>query len=323
MEPIVSVIVVTKNEEKHIGDCLESLMRQDYARGKYEVIVVDADSVDKTREIVGKYPVKLIIDGYGTLGHQRNTGIKNARGKYVAFTDADCIADEAWLTRLAMAISNSPPDTVAVGGPNLVMDDDPPFSKVVGYMQETFLGSGGSPQAYKISTPKYDVISIPNCNAIYRKEILAEELYDNKIGIGEDCDLNFRLRRKGYRFAYIPDAVVWHHRASNFRELVHKMFAYGKSSAVITRKHRAVVRWYDFMPLLAILALIVAYPVIRLVPWMVYPYIVASLAYLAALLFATRQVSRRLKGVQSTLTMALLPVQHFVYGFGFMRGLIK
>lgn len=322
MAPIVSVVVVTKNEERHIANCLESLVRQDYPSDKYEVIVVDAGSTDRTQEIAGKYPVKLIIDDYGTLGHQRNTAIENSHGKYVVFTDADCIADVSWLTRLTTAISSSPPDIVAVGGPNLIMDDDPAFSRVVGYMQETFLGSGGSPQAYKISEPKWNVISIPNCNAIYKKEIIAKEKYDNSLGIGEDCELNYRLKRKGYRFAYMSDAIVWHHRPSNFREFVNKMFVYGRFNAVITKKHKAVVRWYDFVPLLAILALILAYPVIRLLPWMLYPYITALLIYLLALLFSTLQVSLIFKGSHSVLTMVLLPVQHFIYGFGFIRGLL-
>ena len=82
-----------------------------------------------------------------------------------------------------------------MGGPNLVMDNDPAFGRVVGYMQETFLGSGGSPQAYRISAPRYNVISIPNCNAVYKKEILAREKYDNSISIGEDCELNYRLKQ--------------------------------------------------------------------------------------------------------------------------------
>jgi glycosyltransferase involved in cell wall biosynthesis len=50
--PFVSVIVAVRNEEKHIRECLDSLLAQDYPRGRYEVLVVDGQSTDGTREIV-------------------------------------------------------------------------------------------------------------------------------------------------------------------------------------------------------------------------------------------------------------------------------
>lgn len=52
--PLVSVIIPTLNEEKNIGRCLESIRKQTYPKDKIEIIVVDNDSTDKTREIVRK-----------------------------------------------------------------------------------------------------------------------------------------------------------------------------------------------------------------------------------------------------------------------------
>ncbi len=51
MVPIVSVIVVTRNEEKNISRCLESLIAQDYPKDRYELIVVDGASTDRTQRI--------------------------------------------------------------------------------------------------------------------------------------------------------------------------------------------------------------------------------------------------------------------------------
>lgn len=199
MASFISVIVVTKNEEKNISQCLDSLMAQDYPKDTYELIVVDGASIDKTREICQRYPVRLIMAKQSGISHQRNQGVKLAKGEYVAFTDADCIVEKSWLRKLIGQIEAADGGVVAVGGPNLVFDSDPPLSKVIGYAQETLLGSGGSPAAYKISKPGY-VSSIANCNILYRKETIAKEGYDETLSVGDDCELNFRLRQRGYKF---------------------------------------------------------------------------------------------------------------------------
>ena len=63
---LVSVIVVAKNEEKNIADCLDALISQDFDKEKYEILVIDGGSKDRTRDIVCQYPVKLFVDTYGT-----------------------------------------------------------------------------------------------------------------------------------------------------------------------------------------------------------------------------------------------------------------
>jgi len=55
MGNIVSVIITTKNEEKNIENCLRSIKNQNYPREKIEIIVVDNNSLDKTKEIALKY----------------------------------------------------------------------------------------------------------------------------------------------------------------------------------------------------------------------------------------------------------------------------
>lgn len=326
MSYIVSVIVVAKNEDKNIAACLDSLVNQEFSSEQYEIIVVDGGSKDKTQEIVDRYPVKLIVDTYGTLGHQRNTGIENAQGKYIAFTDADCIADKAWLRTLVTAISVSSQEIAGIGGPNLVMPDDPDFAQIVGYSQETFFGSGGSPQAANSKKALNDVISIPNCNAIYKREVIVAEKYDNAFTMGEDAELNFRLRKKGFRFAYIPDAIVWHHRVAGYKRFALKMLAYGEGMAKVIKKHRDLTRWYAFIPSIAVLAFTfyvlakIIYPEITYIDLFISLLIVV---YLIGLLISALKVYRKSNNLKSLWTLIILPTQHLMYGLGFMKGIIS
>jgi len=317
----VSVVVVAKNEEQNISPCIESILAQNYPRDGYEVIIVDGGSTDRTQEIVRRYPVGLIVADRAIIGYQRNMGVRNAQGGYVAFTDADCVADREWLRKLVKALEDGESGVVAVGGPNLVFDTDPDFARVVGYMQETLAGSGGSAQSRAIRKAGY-VKSIPNCNIMYRADALKSGKYDDRLSCGDDSDINYRLAKRGYRFMYLPDAVVWHHRPANLKAFMKKMFSYGEGMARVTRKNSNVVRWYAFVAALMVIGMVIAYPMIRFVPFAVYVYLSGGAIYIAALCVSTVQVLQRFRRLKSMEALILLPVQHISYGIGFLKGMV-
>lgn len=84
----VSVIITTKNEEKNIANCLESIKKQTYKN--LEILVVDNNSSDKTKEIARKF-TRLVFDKGPERSAQRNFGAHNATGELVLFLDADMI----------------------------------------------------------------------------------------------------------------------------------------------------------------------------------------------------------------------------------------
>ena len=84
--PVVSVIVTTKNEEKKIGACLESILQQ--SMPPLEMIVVDKFSEDKTTKIAKEFGAKVFQLG-PERSAQRNYGVEKAQGKYILYLDAD------------------------------------------------------------------------------------------------------------------------------------------------------------------------------------------------------------------------------------------
>ncbi len=94
---MISVIVPTYNEEASITACLESLCDQTLPRDEYEIIVVDGNSRDRTREFAGVYADEVLIQTSKKVGGARNDGIMHAQGDIVATTDADCIIPPRWL----------------------------------------------------------------------------------------------------------------------------------------------------------------------------------------------------------------------------------
>ena len=99
MKTLVSIVVPTLNEEKYIESTLKSLKNQDY-KGKYEIIVADGMSKDKTVKIAKKYADKVVMVKKRGISAGRNEGVKNARGKILLFLDADTLASFNLITEI-------------------------------------------------------------------------------------------------------------------------------------------------------------------------------------------------------------------------------
>jgi glycosyltransferase involved in cell wall biosynthesis len=111
---MITVVIPTYNEEKNIERCLNSLLTQELPREKYEIIIVDGESQDRTREKAEKLSDKVILQTSEGVGGARNDGVSLARGDIVATTDADCESYPNWLTVIEENFINE--DVVAVTG---------------------------------------------------------------------------------------------------------------------------------------------------------------------------------------------------------------
>jgi len=100
---LISVIIPALNEEKVIGQCLGCLVQQKIHKDQFEVIVVDNGSVDRTLEIArgfgGSLNLRILQKPSSHISALRNLGASSAKGEFLAFLDADCLASEEWLSR--------------------------------------------------------------------------------------------------------------------------------------------------------------------------------------------------------------------------------
>ncbi|MCD6522796.1 MAG: glycosyltransferase [Candidatus Diapherotrites archaeon] len=92
----VSVIIPTLNEEKYIGNCLESLINQQFS-GSFEIIIGDGGSTDMTKDICKEYGVKFVVEKKPTIAAGRQKACEKAKGKVILSTDADAILEQQWI----------------------------------------------------------------------------------------------------------------------------------------------------------------------------------------------------------------------------------
>lgn len=119
--PLVSVIITTKNEEKHIADCLDSVKNQSYPRESIEIIVVDNNSTDKTKNIASHY-TRFVYTKGPERSAQRNYGARKCRGKYYLYLDADMILSDHVIEECVTKLEKQK-DTVALYVPEIIMGE--------------------------------------------------------------------------------------------------------------------------------------------------------------------------------------------------------
>lgn len=226
--PRVSVVVASYNADRTLPACLASLMRLNYP--DYEVILVDDGSTDTTPQVAGLHPTVRSLRHPRNLGLSaaRNTGTAAATGEIIAFTDADCRADEDWLYYVVSDLLDG--DFAAVGGPNLLPPEDSPVAAAV-------MVSPGGP-AHVMLTDR-EAEHIPGCNmAFYKWALEALGGFDPQFTrAGDDVDVCWRLQQIGGRIGFSPGGFVWHYRRSTIGAYLRQQHGYGRAEALLVRKH--------------------------------------------------------------------------------------
>lgn len=225
--PPVSIIIPTKNEEKTIKNTLESIFNLKYP--KYEVILVDGHSQDKTVEIASRFPVKIYYDK-GTLGSARNIGVRHSRYDFIAWIDGDHHLTPNWLQRIMEKITRDE-NLAGVGGKMLPFNKSSLLASCEGFELFSWHEKKGVKTAKSFGTD----------GTVWRKKpIIQAGYFDEDFNAGEDVDLGHRIFKLGYKFETAHRAVLYHVFEDNIKDFFKHHVWYGRGRMKIWRKHPKV-----------------------------------------------------------------------------------
>lgn len=193
----VSIIIPARNESVHLPALLSSLAQLEYSRERMEIILVDHESTDETARIAKKAGATVVTHRGGTISSVRNHGARVARGAVLAFLDADCTVDPAWLTTSLRHFDD--PQVGAVGSYHLVPLDPPTWVRQVLQKQIE-----ARPQ---LTEPNW----LPSGNMFVRRDMFMQcGGFDESMATCEDVDLSYRLAKHA---RLVADARIrcWHH----------------------------------------------------------------------------------------------------------------
>jgi GT2 family glycosyltransferase len=219
------VVVGAHNAARTLEGCLRSLEELRYP--DYEVLVVNDGSTDATEEIARRFPFRCISTPNQGISAARNEGLRAATGEIVAYLDDDARPDPHWLRFLAASFLATP--HAGIGGPNVAYPGD-------GLIAECVANAPGGPVHVLLSDREAE--HLPGCNAAFRKASLeAVGGFDPQFrAAGDDVDVCWRLRARGWTLGFIPGAVVWHHRRPSVRAYWRQQVGYGRAEALLERK---------------------------------------------------------------------------------------
>lgn len=177
-DPLVSVVVTTRNEEKNIRNCLESIKGQSWPN--IETIVVDNNSTDRTQKIAAEYTPKVYTKG-PERSAQRNYGmIDQAKGEYVIYVDADMILAPTLIEACIHHIRTM--DAIALHIPEIV------------------LGKNYFSRVRRFERSFYDGTPVDGARFFHRQTFVKVGGFDEPLfvkGSGEDWDIDKVIRQYG------------------------------------------------------------------------------------------------------------------------------
>ena len=261
---MISIVIISKDEPS-LDDTIGDVLRQaDGLPEPSEIIVIDASDgrladirlrhQAAVRWVQFERPAGVRV----SIPHQRNAGVRAARGDIIVFTDAGCQPAAEWLERLIAPLLEDEYVTVGL---------------TLATPGSTALYDGGARRAL---AARYQQ-ECSTINLAFRREVFdAVGGFDESFAYGSDVDFSWRLTGAGYQIRSVPDAVI-RHDWGGWRRQLRRSYLYGKARTRLYRKHRArlvhvlrndpmVVVYPAFLLGLPLIVIFPFYPALLLIP---------------------------------------------------------
>jgi len=298
----VSVIIPAHNEQELIAGCIASVFNCGHPRELLEILVIDHSSTDATKDLADRAGATVLQLKGGRIGTVRNTGLRAARGEYVAFVDGDCLVPANWL-RSAIRILESDSRIGAVGGPCLSPNTG---SWVERSLAPCYVRPGTVKPAKTLATSSF----------IARTRLLKEiGEFDESLISGEDDDISNRIRQRGLALAWASDCQIIHNGfPRSLRDVARKEIWHGSN-------HIEVRSGLDLMLALAILFLLSSAGVLISLPIFIFRPSITSLGALVLnvllqfappLLYALKQLKQSPRDLPLALGFLLVGYAYFL-----------
>ncbi len=318
MKQFVSVIIPTRNEEKFIARCLDSIISQDYSKEYLEVFVINGISEDRTKEIVKFYSekhnfIKVLENPDKTTPFAMNMGIKNAKGDIIIKIDAHAIYEKGYISKCVECLKKYNADNVG-GVLKTVPAKDTLIAKAIALCLSSFFGAGNS--YFRTGAAKamdVDTVSF----GCYKKEVFDKiGLYNENLSRSQDMELNARLKKAGGKIILCPEITAYYYPKDNLKDFFLHNFSDGVWAILPLKYSDVSFKLRHYIPAL-FLSLLVLSLFFDLFPFLVFLYFFASFYF-------SFNISRKEKDAK---LFFVLPVvfftRHFGYGLGSIWGLIK
>ncbi len=223
----IAVIVIGLNEEKNLKQCLSPLAGLILPSCTLEIIYVDSGSTDKSVEIAESFLNVRVVnlnDSNPSAAKARNLGVSVTDSEYIQFIDGDSVLDDLWLKKAFSILSSDDSIGAVFGAIEEVGEQNNIYMKVCRF--DWYIPPGD----YRLC----------GGNALWKRSAFDQAgLFDDELIAGEEPDLCFRVRQKGYRIVCIDSPMVKHDLDMHyFKDYWNRSVRSGTAYAIIAMRYR-------------------------------------------------------------------------------------
>lgn len=320
--PLVTIIIPCKNEEKYIGKVIENIIAQDYSIANIEVLIVDGDSKDKTAQIVESYSkqysqIQLLSNPKGFVPFAMNTGIKQAKGEVMVRMDAHAEYPTNYVSALLDNLTKLNADNV--GGVWITTPgNDTLKAKSIAIALSNKYGVGNAMFRLGIDKPiETDTVPFGCYPMSVFKRI---GMFDEDMLRNQDDEFNGRLVKNGGRIFLIPDIKIVYYARTTFSKLWKLYYQYGLFKPLVNKKLKQPTNVRQFAP-----PVLVAGIAINILLAFVHPFFILGLLMLL-LLYIGISVQTAIQYKNIALVPYLIgsfAILHISYGIGYIQGFVN
>jgi succinoglycan biosynthesis protein ExoA len=326
--PLISIVVLCRNEEEFIANCLDSLLANDYPKDRLEVLVADGMSQDGTRNIIESYSrthpfVKLVDNPKKIPATAANQGVRAAKGDLVMIAGAHAFYPTDYVSK-CVAYAQSYPTADNIGGVRWTESrDNTILGKSIAYVSSHRFGAGAATYHRSGTSPTWVDSVWGGC---YRREVFERlGLYNETLFVGEDREFNRRLRNFGGKILQVPEINCIYYARSNFREFCRWACRMGfwpfYSDRLVERR---MLSPRNFAPIALIAALIVSLGISFRVAAGWFSFLGILSAYILGAIVSSAPLAIRERSLYYFVTTPFIfGVTHILYAAGSIYGVLK
>lgn len=217
--PLISVIIPARNEEKVISETVACMLRLNYPKSRFELMVVNDGSTDRTRQILEsvndpRLTVINIPPEESGQGKSRvlNTALKRARGEMLAIYDADNRPEPDALKILVAELMADKSFVAAIGKFRTLNREHSLVTRFVNIETQAFQWIIQAGRSYL-----FEIAILPGTNfAIWKKAVIEAGGWDEN-ALTEDAELSLRLYKAGGKIKFVPYSITWEQEPDSLR----------------------------------------------------------------------------------------------------------
>lgn len=321
--PVVSVIVLCRNEERRIGQCLDTLIASDYPKDHLEILVLDGMSDDGSRRIVEEtasmFPfVRLVDNPRKIIPAACNIGTREAKGEIIMVVGAHAQYPSDYISKCVDALIRY--RACNAGGTwRILPGDGSATAKAIASALSHPFASGNAYVKIGAKGPRWADSAAFGC---WRKEEV-EKIggWNENLAGSSDMDLNVRLRRAGGKIILDPAIQVGYYADSSFRSYCRHNFADGVWATYVLKFGSKAWAWRHWIPMAFLFSLIASATLALFLRAFGSVFATILGLYLSANIISSFYLSAREKRATFLVLLPLaFGIRHFAHGAGAIYG---